>query len=257
MPDSKRRLFIPGYYAGFSNNKMALDIAVILAHLTGRVLAPYRFRLSPPRFPVEVKPGRAPEPFLVTDLFEIPVPWSDEHLLETWISVPGARECAWAPVFDSMLCFPATLPRDDEGFRHFRNGRQHVHILDEREDEAPDLHINTLTLGHYSYFFYLDEARRREVVELMRRLRPKRPYREAADRIAAGLVNSMPSTFAAATSAGIGGRIRASSAPPPSAARRSSPTLPRAWTATLRSSSARMTRLATSSSAPYRNTSAT
>src|SRR5262249_41246752 len=37
-----------------------------------------------------------------------------------------------------------------------------------------------------SYFFYLDEARRHQVIELMQRLRPKRPYREAADRIAAG-----------------------------------------------------------------------
>jgi hypothetical protein len=109
MQNSGRRLFIPGYYAGFSNNKMSLDIAVILAYLTGRVLVPYRFRLSPPRIPVEVKPGRRPDPFLVPDLFEVPVPWSDEYLLKTWISVPGARECAWAPVVDSVLCFPATL----------------------------------------------------------------------------------------------------------------------------------------------------
>jgi len=187
MQNSERRLFIPGYYAGFSNNKMSLDIAVILAYLTGRVLVPYRFRLAPPRIPVEVKPGRRPEPFLVTDLFEIPVPWSDEYLLKTWISVPGAHECAWAPVCDSVLCFPANLPRDDEAFRNFRNGRLHVHIFDEREGQAPDLHVNTLTLGHYSYFFYLDEAHRREVVKLMRRLRPKRPYREAADCIAAAL----------------------------------------------------------------------
>ena len=44
-----RRLFVPGYYSGFSNNKMSLDIAVVLAHLTGRTLVPYRFRL--PRRP--------------------------------------------------------------------------------------------------------------------------------------------------------------------------------------------------------------
>ena len=187
MPQSERRLFIPGYYAGFSNNKMSLDIAVILAYLTNRVLVPYRFRLPPTRIPVEVKPGRRPEPFLVPDLFEIPVPWSDEHLLKTWVAVPGALECAWAPVFDSVLCFPATLPRDDESFRSFRNGRQHVHILDERQEEAADLHVNTLTLGYYSYFFYLDAARQRQVIDLMRRLRPKRPYRDAADHIAAGL----------------------------------------------------------------------
>jgi len=188
MQHSQRRLFIPGYYAGFSNNKMSLDIAVTLAYLTGRVLIPYRFRLPPPRFPVQVKPGRGPEPFVITNLFEIPVPWSDEYLLKTWISVPGALECAWAPVFASVLCFPAAPPSDDDRFRSFRNGREHVYIFDERrQDETPDLHVNTDTLGHYSHFFYLDEARRRQVVELMRRLRPKRPYREAADRIAAGL----------------------------------------------------------------------
>src|SRR5262249_10311390 len=37
----------------------------------------------------------------------------------------------------------------------------------------------------YSYFFYLDERRRRQVIDLMKRLRPKRPYLELADRIAA------------------------------------------------------------------------
>ena len=170
-----RRLFVPGYYSGFSNNKMSLDIAIVLAHLTGRVLVPYRFRL-PRRFPVDLPPDRVLEPMLVPDLFDIPVPYSDEYLFKTWISVPGALECAWAPVFESVLCFPATLPTDDARFQHFRNGRRYVYTFNEQQDEAPDLHINTEALGHYSYFFYLDEERRRQVVELMKRLRPKRPY---------------------------------------------------------------------------------
>lgn len=179
-----RRLFVPGYYCGFSNNRMSLDIAVVLAYLTGRVLVPYRFRL-PRRMPVDLESDRVLEPLLVPDLFEIPVPWSDEYLLKTWISVPGALECAWAPVFESVLCFPATPPSDDERFQHFRNGRRHVYTFSQQQDEAPDLHINTHTLGHYSYFFYLDEGRRREVVDLMKRLRPKQPYLDVADRIAA------------------------------------------------------------------------
>lgn len=179
-----RRLFVPGYYSGFSNNKMSLDIAIVLAYLTGRVLVPYRFRL-PRRFPVDLPPSRVLEPLLVPDLFDIPVPYSDEYLIKTWISVPGALECTWAPVFESVLCFPATLPTDDARFQHFRNGRRYVYTFSEQQDEAPDLHINTQALGHYSYFFYLDEERRRQVVDLMKRLRPKRPYREVADRIAA------------------------------------------------------------------------
>ena len=59
-----RRLFVPGYYSGFSNNKMSLDIAIVLAYLTGRVLVPYRFRL-PRRFPVDLQPDRVLEPMLV------------------------------------------------------------------------------------------------------------------------------------------------------------------------------------------------
>jgi GDP-fucose protein O-fucosyltransferase len=179
-----RRLFVPGYYSGFSNNKMSLDIAIVLAFLTGRVLVPYRFRM-PRRFPVNEEPDRVVEPILVPELFDIPVPWSDEYLFKTWISVPGALECAWAPVFESVLCFPATIPRDDARFQHFRNGRQHVYTFSEQQDEAPDLHISTEALGLYSYFFYLDDERRRQVVDLMRRVRPKRPYLEAAERIAA------------------------------------------------------------------------
>jgi hypothetical protein len=119
------------------------------------------------------------------DLFEMPVPWSDEYLLKTWISVHDKLDCAWQPVFDSVLCFPANLQDDDARLQHFRNGRKYVYVFDERQDEAPDLHISTQALGHYSHFFFLDEERRQQVVDLMKRLRPKRPYEEVADRIAA------------------------------------------------------------------------
>jgi GDP-fucose protein O-fucosyltransferase len=179
-----RRLFVPGYYCGFSNNKMSLDIAVVLAYLTGRLLVPYRFRL-PRRIPVDEDSGRVFEPLLVPDLFDIPVPWSDEYLMKTWVSVPGALECAWAPVFESVLALPTTSPSEDAGFQQFRNGRRYVYTFSEQHDEASDLHINTTTLGHYSYFFYLDDEQRGQVVDLVKRLRPKRPYVEVADRIAA------------------------------------------------------------------------
>jgi hypothetical protein len=163
---------------------MALDIAIVLAYLTGRVLVPYRFRL-PRRFPVDEPSGRVLEPLLVPDLFDIPIPWSDEYLMKTWVSVPGALECAWAPVFESVLAHSATSLGEDARFQQFRNGRQYVYTFGEQHEEVADLHINTLTLGHYSYFFYLDDERRRQVVDLMRRLRPKGPYLEVAERIAA------------------------------------------------------------------------
>src|SRR4029079_7558228 len=97
--------------------KMSLDIAVVLAHLTGRVLVPYRFHL-PRRLPAER--GGLLEPLLVPDLFEIPVPWSDEYVRKTWISAPEALPCEWPPVFESVFCLPGTVPADDEDFRRFR-----------------------------------------------------------------------------------------------------------------------------------------
>ena len=180
-----RRLFLPGYYCGFSNNKMSLDIAIVLAHLTGRVLVPYRFRL-PRRAPIDPAATGVIEPLQILDLYDLPIPWSDEHLFKTWVSVPGSLNCAWAPVFDSVFHLPSTSTNDAD-FQQFRNGRHHVYTLSEAEQQATDLHITTHSLGHYSYFFYLDTARRREVVDLMNRLQPKRPYREAADRIATSL----------------------------------------------------------------------
>lgn len=165
---------------------MSLDIAIVLAYLTGRRLVPYRFRL-PRRFPLKTEHNQMIEPMVVPHLFEIPIPWSDEYLFKTWIAVPNAVECAWEAVHESVFCFPNRPPFDDERFLHFRNGRRNEYSFTERENEALDLHINAHMLGLFSYFFYLDDARRRAVVDLMRRVKPKRPYLDAAERIAASL----------------------------------------------------------------------
>jgi hypothetical protein len=181
-----RRLFFPGYYSGFSNNKMSLDIAVAVAYLTGRTLVPYRFRM-PRRALVDAEPDRVFEPILVPELFEIPVPWSDAYLFKTWVSLPGATYCAWAPVYESVLCVPSPPPADDTRFVQFRNGRDFVYSFNEQEEQADDLIISTRSLGQYCHFFYLDDQRRRQVIELLQRLRPKHAYRYAAERIAASL----------------------------------------------------------------------
>jgi hypothetical protein len=165
---------------------MSLDIAIVLAYLTGRVLVPYRFRLPRPS-PVDDASGRVHEPLLLPDLFDIPVAWSDEYLMKTWVSVPGALECTWAPVFESVLALPAPLSYEDATFQQFRNGRPYVYSFNEQHEEAADLHIRMLTLGHYAYYFYLDDERRRQVIDLMRRMRPKMPYLEVAQLIAASL----------------------------------------------------------------------
>lgn len=180
------RLFVPGCYSGYSNNKMSLDIAIVLAHLTGRVLAPYRFRM-PRRHPVNLDSYRVLDPMVVPELFDIPVPWCDEHLLRTWISEPEAARWDWEPIYDSVVCLDAVPPRDDGRFGDFRNGRSHVYAIGPRCEEGRDLHITTEGLGNYSSCFYLDDERRADVVDLMRRVRPKQPYVDVADQITAVL----------------------------------------------------------------------
>ncbi|OJY47102.1 O-fucosyltransferase family protein [Pseudonocardia sp. 73-21] len=181
-----RRLFFPGYYSGYSNNRMSLDIAVVLAHLTGRVLVPYRFRM-PRRHPIDPDDDRVLAPMVVPDLFDLPVTSSDEHLLKTWVSVPDVARWDWEPIYESVICVGPVPPRDDAQFAAFRNGRSHVHTIGSIATDDRDLHITTEALGNYSTSFYLEDERRHEVADLMRQVRPKQAYRDAADRITAGL----------------------------------------------------------------------
>jgi hypothetical protein len=165
---------------------MSLDLAVVLAHLTGRVLTPYRFRM-PRRVAVDAPADTTVEPMLVPDLFEIPVPYSGEFLFKTWISIPGAVDWTWPSVVDGVFCFPAVPPDADRNFPAFRHGRQHVYALSAMHEDADDLLVRADALANYAHFFYLDAARRREVIGLMRRMRPALPYRTAADAIVARL----------------------------------------------------------------------
>ena len=127
---------------------------------------------------------------VITGAFEIPVPWSDDSTAgHVDLRARRARVRVGSQCGNRCSCFPRypaarrlALPQLPQ-----RAGAR-WNVFDERQDETPDLHINTSdTLGLYCRFFYVDQARRRQVIELMRRLRPKRAYREAADRIAAGL----------------------------------------------------------------------
>ena len=151
-----RRLFVPGYYSGFSNNKMSLDIAIVLAYFTGRTLVPYRFRL-PRRAPMDAPPDRAVEPmsFWIFSKSPFPIPTS----IFSRLGYPcRARASAYGHRSRIGTVLPAIPPTDDIRFRQFRNGRPYVYTVSEQEDDAPDLHIHTLTLGHYSYAFYLADA---------------------------------------------------------------------------------------------------
>ncbi|MBI4819190.1 MAG: hypothetical protein HY791_23160 [Deltaproteobacteria bacterium] len=175
-----RRLIFPGYYSGFSNNRMSLDIAVGLAHLTGRTLVPYSFRI--PRRVRSLRDPRRPLS-IVPELFDIPVSNTDEYWEERRNPFAQALECSWAGICESMFYTSEALREDQDRFQQFRNGRQFVYSFGPREDEAPDLHIKSQTLGFYSYFFHLPEPEHRGLLKVMKSLRPKAAFLQLTKRI--------------------------------------------------------------------------
>lgn len=183
-----RRLFFRGYESGLSNARMSLEIGVGLAHLGGRALVPYNFRL-PARFsPVLLQQGRdLRHCSSIFDLFDVPLPCTLDYVHDPQVHVPGALRCPWEHVFNSVFYFPAELPIWDGRFQDFRNHRPHAHTFDEGLRSAADLVLDVQTLGFYSHYFYLAPQRRRELIDLMRRVQPKAPYLEMADRLAAHL----------------------------------------------------------------------
>jgi hypothetical protein len=167
---------------------MSLDIGIALAHLTGRMFCPYNFQLPQRSSGSGLALGKDFPRFAATpELFEIPIPWSSEHLTDPRPYVPQAMRLAWPPVSESMLCLPATLADDRARFEDFRNQRHHVCTVDPAEDAATDLLLDVHSLGLYSHFFHLDGERRRRLIDLMRQVRPRRPYRELSDRVVESL----------------------------------------------------------------------
>jgi len=165
---------------------MSLDIGVGLAYLTGSKLAPYA-----------VEPPWSSDPLLhqgidyqqratVLDLFDLPVALDPKYAAAPAIRFPGVRRIISAPVYDSVMRVESAAAVQDEDFDAFCNRRERVFTLDEESHGNTDLLVDVPTLGMYSYFFY-GGRRRAELRQVLGQLRPRRPYIEFADRIAATL----------------------------------------------------------------------
>lgn len=180
MPSLLRVPADPGY---LSNKRMALEIAVGLAHLTGRRLClpvdePIGWGPRPARGEAE-----SGSPSSLRDLYELPVP-----VIGAEEDVPAGRSAFrpdWPELHLAVLVDPPRSPEDDEEVRAFAAGRQVLTLdpawADEAVVELPR------TLAHYSCFFHLADRPRAALFALLEGIRPRAPYRELGAELATGL----------------------------------------------------------------------
>jgi GDP-fucose protein O-fucosyltransferase len=163
-----------GYRAGLNNQRMALEVAVGIAYLTGR-------RLELHDLPLIENRGGAEVPLRITDLLEIPVPWSVvdpcAHPGVTW---------RWPRASDSVLVAPGASA-DGQRLAAFANGRSNVIFLEQLSQRRSPAHVNIkmTPLALYSYAFFLKEGQ--SLFPVMQALRPTAVYRDLAEILASEL----------------------------------------------------------------------
>ena len=168
-----------------SNKRMALEVGVGLAHLSGRTLS----------LPVDARVGWGPRPALegpeagrastLRDLYDLPVAvMGDDEYAELLAEHP-VRAVAWPDLHTAVFVDPPEHA-DGSDFVAFAHGRPAIGF-DPAWAEDPILDVAARGLGSYSYLFYLEPERRRELFTVLERVRAKQPYVDLARDLAADL----------------------------------------------------------------------
>jgi hypothetical protein len=167
-----------------SNVRMGVEIAVGLAHLTGRRLSSSLDRPIPGAPRSSIPDRQLGRPASVNDLFELPVPivHADE-----FADVDSARTetIDWPDVSTAVCVVDGEIDLDDPELLDFANGR--TKFVRPPASDVPVVSITGRPLGFYSYFFRASPAVRRGLHAVLRGVRPRRPYVELASSIARDL----------------------------------------------------------------------
>jgi hypothetical protein len=165
-----------------SNKRMALEIGIGLAELSGRMLS----------LPVDDPIGWGPRPALegaaagppstLRDLYDLPVTVLGDDEYQRLAAGRDVRTVAWPDLHDAVY---SDQPRAED-FAEFALGRPVV-SFDRSWDDEPILVVAARGLSLYSYFFHLRAGRRRSLFRLLECVRPKDPYRELAAELASVL----------------------------------------------------------------------
>lgn len=169
----------PGY---LSNKRMALELGVGLAHLSGRTLS----------LPIDRPVGWGPRPAIegddagrpssLRDLYELPVDVIDDDEFERRTPERGTRVVEWPDLHDAVF----TDRPDADDLEAFALGRPRV-SWDPSWDDDPVVRIDARGLGSYAYFFHLVADRRQPLFELLQTIHPAEQYRDFAIEVTRAL----------------------------------------------------------------------
>ena len=175
--------------AGLSNLIMSVELGVVLAELTNRLLV-LKNNATPIANVVQYDGiVRNSFPSRVTDLIDLGVPWinAEDINLDAFAPQDLCPVAAW----DALFYFPAHLATETDDFVQFARGRSEFITVDDALQHVPALAFTggqgTETLCFYSYFFYLDRASQLQALDALKRTRPKPPFADLAHRVAADL----------------------------------------------------------------------
>ncbi len=178
-----------GGAAGLSNLVMSIELGVVMASLTDRVLV-----LKGNHFPRANRVDYSGEvsnryPSRVTDLMDLGVPWLNEENVN--LAGYAAQEICGQPAWEAVCSFPGHLSTDTADFRSFAGRRSARVIVGEEQQDIPALAFSggpdAMTLSFYSSFFYLDRPSQLVAHDALRRMRPKPEIADLANRIARDL----------------------------------------------------------------------
>lgn len=188
--------------AGLSNAIMSVEIGVILAHLSNRLLV-LEGNVSPPANIVTYD-GRVnnQQPSRITDLIDMPVPWTDADAVD--LHGLESLELTNLSLGDLAFYFPQTLDLTSNDARSFARDRNQWLTISGAHDRVPVLRLSEAPLlpgtqyhrnniCYYSYQFYFDTETRRAVYRMLQRMQAKPPFAELAKRVARdlGLFNAV------------------------------------------------------------------
>ena len=161
--------------ASLSNLIMSVELGVVLASLTNRVLILKDNKTPKANIVRYDNLVRNTYPSRVTDLIDLGVPWIDADQINLAAFAP--MEICDKPAWDCVCYLPAHLSTDSKDFRHFAADQTHFFTVGEELQHVPALSVSggaeADTLSFYSTFFYLDRAAQLEMHDALWRMKPK------------------------------------------------------------------------------------